>query len=73
MQSLEFPFIYCTSKTLEKYLLKALNGPIKILKNGLKRDDEEETKLTQTLLSSLRRIKSSLFQQQPVYWFLLVI
>ena len=46
MQSLGFQFIYCTFKTLEKYLLKPLNGYIKILKNGLKRDDEEETKLT---------------------------
>ena len=67
MQFLGFPFISCTFKTLEKYLLKPLNGYIKILKNGLKRDDEEETKLTQTLLLSLRRVKSSLYQQQPVY------
>ena len=67
MQSLEFQFIYSTFKTLEKYLPVPLNGRIKILKNGLKRDDEEKEKYP-TLSMSLRRIKSSLCQQQPVYW-----
>ena len=67
MQSLEFQFIYFTFKTLEKYLPVPLNGLINILNNGLKRDDEEKAKYP-TLSTSLRRIKSSLCQQQPACW-----